>query len=111
MPGNSEVGTLGKQGREGPRAQILKRRSQKEGALAVSHRLAHNDTGVWVCERERVQARMGVCVCVIAGVHACLEGGPSQDVSLGHTGGNRAPWPESSGLRLKPIHRDRCSRI
>ena len=61
-------GTLGKQGQEGPRAQILKRRSQKEGALAVSHRLAHNNTGVWVCERERVQARMGVCVCVIAGV-------------------------------------------
>lgn len=57
------MGTLGKQGREGPRAQILKRRSQKEGALAVSHRLAHNDTGVWVCERETVQARMGVCVC------------------------------------------------
>ena len=56
-------GMLRKQGWEGPRAQILKRRSQKEGALAVSHRLAHNDTGVWVCERETVQARMGgLCV-------------------------------------------------
>lgn len=76
----------------------------------MSHCLAQNGKGVWVCERETVQACMGVCVCVNAGMRVCLEGSPSQSVNLGHTGGKQeagTPGQRASGLRLKPLHRNR----
>lgn len=62
------------------------------------------------CVRERQCRHAWVCVCVNAGMHVCLEGSPSQSVNLGHTGGKQeagTPGQRASGLRLKPLHRNR----
>ena len=107
MPVNSEAARSGNKARRGPELRFWSADPRRKG-LWLCPTVLPTTTRVCGCVRERecrhawgcvcvwLQACVCDCrrVCVIAGVHVCLEGGPSQDVSLGHTGGNRAPWPE-----------------